>query len=464
MDFSENYDELLKNMDVNFETPNLSHKIDRKSPLLPFKIKNVFPKFEKGFYNILGEFSRILLDQELNNDFSLQNLIPNNINNEDIISIEEGNEEHLTQLLNEYIFDGDDLKILHPHLYLYVPLSNNNQKSGERELALFLRDIFCSGNESLIDFFNSNKSSYVLLDLVLENAPDLDNDPTERKYFSKLNYVSDLFKEDIEFAVKNEKFFIDNMDNIFAFYYFFYISQLILKLAERLNYDEGIEKLYYLLEWENIIKSRKTVDKDYDFFKDVCYATYPRACLISQLNTLMGTENEYYLEHELLEYFNGLDYDSQQNFLGFLKKWILDYHFIQGFEETDKIKNLPNDYKELVDILYSLLDDDEKGVSYGSKQLFVQNFEAIAKKYFFKFRGSKGYILNINRDMLLMITKLCVKDKKITTKQLFKEYKKRGVFFDSRSEGEVINFLTRLNLIDKKSDSGEDAQYVKPIL
>ena len=61
------------------------------------------------------------------------------------------------------------------------------------------------------------------------------------------------------------------------------------------------------------------------------------------------------------------------------------------------------------------------------------------------------------------MTALCVKDKKIRLNQLFEEYEKRGLFFDRYSKEEIIKLLTKLNLIDKKSDSG-DAQYVKPIL
>ena len=87
----------------------------------------------------------------------------------------------------------------------------------------------------------------------------------------------------------------------------------------------------------------------------------------------------------------------------------------------------------------------------------------MAKKFFLKRRGSYGYILNLNRDILLIMTALCVKDKKIRLNQLFEEYEKRGLFFDRYSKEEIIKLLTKLNLIDKKSDSG-DAQYVKPIL
>ncbi|CDB75025.1 dnd system-associated protein 1 [Clostridium sp. CAG:265] len=77
--------------------------------------------------------------------------------------------------------------------------------------------------------------------------------------------------------------------------------------------------------------------------------------------------------------------------------------------------------------------------------------------------GSYGYMLNMTQEILLMITAICIKEDKITLKDLFKEYERRGLFLDSYSQVEVIDLLGKLNLIDKKSDSG-DAQYVKSIL
>ena len=64
--------------------------------------------------------------------------------------------------------------------------------------------------------------------------------------------------------------------------------------------------------------------------------------------------------------------------------------------------------------------------------------------------------------MLYAITALCVKER-MTTKDLFKEYEKRGLFFDSKSQFQIVEYLINLNLIEKKSDSG-DVRYVKPIL
>ena len=65
--------------------------------------------------------------------------------------------------------------------------------------------------------------------------------------------------------------------------------------------------------------------------------------------------------------------------------------------------------------------------------------------------------------MLLLITSLCIQKEKILLKELYEEYEKRGLYFDDKSKKEIENILTRLNFIDKKSDSG-DAIYVRRIL
>ena len=104
-----------------------------------------------------------------------------------------------------------------------------------------------------------------------------------------------------------------------------------------------------------------------------------------------------------------------------------------------------------------------KGVLDGRRTRYAQNINLIGNRYFLKSGGLYGRVLNLNRDMLLFLTSLCVKDKKMKTNDLFKEFKRRGILFDKHSRKEIINYLDLLNLIDKKSDSG-DAQYVRPIL
>ena len=291
----------------------------------------------------------------------------------------------------------------------------------------------------------------------MKNISSLSNYKTEKKFIPLLDDIVDLFNEDINFAIRNEKFLIDNIDNIFAYYYFFYVSQLILKISKGFNADDNIDDLYYLLEWESASKNRKSLNKGYKFLKDRSNSLFAKMSVIDQVNTLMGTKG--YLESDMLKFYNDLDEESGKNLLYYLSLWVESYRRARHFD----YKELPNDFEGLVNILFESLDDPKNGIDQAPKSRYAKNIEEISKKYVIKRRGSYGYVLNMNRDMLLVITALCVKDKKIKLNQLFDEYERRGIYFDRYSKEEIVNFLTKLNLIDKKSDSG-DAQYVKPVL
>lgn len=94
---------------------------------------------------------------------------------------------------------------------------------------------------------------------------------------------------------------------------------------------------------------------------------------------------------------------------------------------------------------------------------YAEKFEVYCRKYL-KRRGRSGMMLNISEETLIFLTKICIKDQeKMRLNDVFSEFEARGVFLDSHSKNEVMRYYEKLNLIEKKSDSG-DAQYVKRIL
>lgn len=468
MDFSDNYDKVLKQLNVNFNTRKCKHNINKNTPLLPFKTRE--PErviFENGFYRILGEFARLELDKKWDDNLDIENLFYDIKNDHDEVDIEPGTEEYLKKLIKEYLFnEKNELVILNPYLFLYIPLSNNKRSKGQADIALFFRDIFGKDNLKLKNFFKNKETTHSFIKFILNYIPKLPDEETPVKYVRKFDNIVNLFKEDINFAVDYTDFLIENINKIFSYYYFFYTSQLILKLSKGFNSEnDEIDDLYFLLDWEKASKNRKTISKGYKFLKEKNRYTFTRICLIDQLNTLLGTEG--YLEYDMLNFYNDLDYESQRNLISYLKKWVATYQYIIDMDENnfsieDYKNDLPNDFKELINILFESL-NDKKGIDQGTKSRYALNLEEISKKYFLKKRGSYGYVFNIDRDTLLVLTTLCVKNEKIKLNQLFKEYERRGLYFDRYSKKEIVDFLNDLNLIDKKSDSG-DAQYVKPIL
>ena len=438
----------------------VTHNNFKLSPLLPFQTRHPERvKFDNGFKTILGEFTRIELNKSLIEDFDVNQIIFDIINNPSVDA--DGEEKFLEKLLKEYLFtENNELNILNPYLFSYIPLSDNKQSIGEKDIALFLRDIFCQDNEELIKFFEKDKSPHAVINLILSNIPELDDKVTPVKYKPVLNNIVELFNEDINYAINYENFLINDISNIFAYYYFFYISQLVLKLNNDVTKPlNEVEPLYYLVDKDNAHPNRKTL-KGYgwDLLKYKSYNLAAWISVVDQLNILFGLD-DYLLLGDIYDEFDRLSLQNQEEFIKYFKMWINDYRGARGLDELI----LPNDFMELVKILYESL-NDEKGIGVEIRtSRYPLNLEEIARAFFVKRGGPHGLVLNITREMLLTLTTLCIKDKPIKLKQLYKEYEKRGLFFDLESKEKIEMFLTKLNLIDKKSDSG-DAKYVRPIL
>lgn len=455
MDFSKNYEKVLKNMNVNKTKKTLKHNINKNSDLTPYNSRKAERvDFEGSFDKILGEISRLELGKIWDDNFE------NPIFLEDIEDIEIDDEDiyFFNELIKEYIFDDNkNLKIVHPHLFLYIPLSKEKYpKNGEQNIAHFFRDVFCKDNKGLKEFFEKTDSEHIVINLILNNIYQFEEKETKIKYVSIFDNIIEYFNEDINYALKHKNFLIENISKIFAYYFFFYYCQFILKINKDFSADEKIIPTYYLLDWEKPGKNRPAILNGYKNVRIQANNLFPRLSVIDQLNTLLGTES--CLLPELYDSFNNLDDESKKNFLHYLKKWVSEYREIRDFDTIE----LPNDFKELVTILIRSLNNPNNGIKSEVKGRFGLHLEAIAKSYFLKNRKPSGFVLNIEKDMLYVITALCVKNK-MTTKKLFEEYENRGLYFDLQSKEKIIAYLTNLNLIEKKSDSG-DIKYVKPIL
>lgn len=435
----------------------LTHVINKNSPLLPYVTREPERvKFNKGFDGIIGEFARITTDKEWTDEFSIDNLVNEILLNDNKIVCSDDDKEHLSKIIKDYLInENNELNILHPHLFLYLPLSDNKQKVGEKRIAEFINNIFFIDVETK-DIFDNKKSNQVMVKFILDNISELPEKHRNAKYISVLPFVCDVFKEDWLFARKHENFLINNLEYILAYYYFYYCSQFAVKLQQKYdiaNLNEPTE-IYYLLDSERASKNRKSLDKGYKLIKKATEDLLVRINVIEHLNTLAGTHGLFPFQiYKLLE--NDLDHNKDE-YLKTLNEWINFYNDNKQLEATKPEIN----FKSLEKTLFNSLN---QGIQQAPKSRYAKNLEEVAKKYFAKGRGPHGLMLNLNKDLLYILTALCVKEDKIKLNDLFKEFECRGIFFDRYSREEVVTILNNWNLIDKKSDSG-DAQYVKSIL
>lgn len=452
--FSENYESLkLHLMKGNKFT------FKRKNNLIPFTSNSDQRlNLDNGIMPIIGAFSRLVCNKKVKKSNNLN--ISDDILTNDQFEIEEGSEYYAKLLVKEYL-GGDQLNILHPKLFLYLPLTEGPVAGGEIKIAQFFKDVLFKDID-LDNFFKVDTSKFnsnILINFIVSNLVELDDENSSSEFLMPfpLNNVVNVFKEDIEFLLNNhEEYLVKNFEKIMSFYLFFYVNQFTLKVSSNYVSDE-LEKTYFLLDWETVSKNRQSVKMGYKKISDYLDGLLVKIDGIEHVNMLLGQKN--LLPAELIQYFNDLDEINKKEFIKYFKLWI-SYFCSELKLESDYTGD---NFEELLQYYFNLIEKYFRKTDSSSFGRYHHNIDVIGKKYFLKRRGRYSYMFNMNQEMLILIASLCIKEDKIRITQLFKEFERRGLFFDRDSSDKIVELFNKLNLIDKRSDSG-DIQYVKSIL
>lgn len=384
-------------------------------------------------------------------DYNIESLYEN------VDSVNGVDDERIIPVLDK-IFGFENIKSLkHPYLLNYYPLSQSKDKRGEMDIALYINRIFdLKNNRSWHQFVGDKKTNNLAEKLILDSIEEIE-EIDEKNIFKTI--LGDLLLEknkDLEFLLKNKDFALKNLDKFFAFYYFQYILQTVLNNDRIRTAKEGVKlyPLYYTLESEKITSSRVTNTSGYNLIKEISKYTLVNENLIGYLNILIRELNKnesFYTFTDILNLSSEKQLELNQELQTVLNK----YKNVLNKEENIKF-NLEGN----IELLKKWLSEDITNETISRYHLSI---EEIGKLMFLKNRGSLGKTLTLKKDMIILLTALIVKDEKKLVKDVFMEFEKRGVYFDRYTKEEIMNFYEKMNILDKKSDSGE-VKYVKPVL
>ncbi|GAA0492761.1 hypothetical protein GCM10008986_18940 [Salinibacillus aidingensis] len=456
MGYTEELKALRKSLRIKEDKKGLTHTINKKCPIFPFPTRNPErAKFSRGFEGVTGEFARIVSGNVLDQEIEMESVIKKI---SDTVNPDEKDLPYFNRLIRMFLSDDlQTMKIFHPHIYQYLPLTSGKEAKGETNIAIFIRDVLLQNEQYIQEFFTKSETDHLMSKLILDQLDYLKEKSHTKRYHIMMPMISDLFEEDIKFLMQHKDYFIENINMFLAYYYFFYITQLTLKLNQTKKADfHSVNEVVYTLDWEGASKSRIGYERGYQRIKDAAKNILVHNNCLEHLNFLLDTTTAKSYEG-IREIFQDLSEEEKQDFLNVLKTWIGEYRYHVSLLP---LETLADDFDGLVDQLFLSLDE---GVPKETKTRFALSIEEIGKRYFLKTRGVLGYMLNISQDFLLLLTTISVKDERKSLKDVFREFEKRGVFFDRHSQDEVVQLFDKLNLLDKKSDSG-DAQYVKPVL
>lgn len=291
-----------------------------------------------------------------------------------------------------------------------------------------------------------------------------------KPYFVLHHAPSKTFAQDLSFifesATRTKEYLVDLLE----FYYFFYTSQATLALSrfEHGSRDE-IVPLYFRLDWEKTNKARNCYNLGWQYLLPKIKDQFYHAITLEILNqNPSGEQFDYIALRKYIETNNAAEEVADQiRPICELYRTVIKTISPKTCTELDAlIKNdqLGTPYDEihfLYDSVRSQFRNTDRGRVSGG---YSKHFEDFCHEKFLKFRGACGDMLTLTEEMLIFLTKLVIKkDEQMSLNEVFRQFEIRGVFLDRPSRDEVIRFYTKLNLIEKKSDSG-DAQYVKRIL
>lgn len=449
------------NKDFKFGKNSLIHSQCNEFKLLPYAANE--KTLVSNFDGVIGAFSRIICNKEFKKEFNIEEFIDNVA---EYVAEFEGNtsKENFKDIVKTMFIDKDNKLVdFNIKTINYISATNSDEK-----IAKFLYSVFF--NEELkneVGKYYDRKVDNVLYRLVLKSLPELKEKSTSvEEYKCYLPFVKELFLKDFKFLLKDEELYKNSIKRLLAYYYVFYVSQLAMKLGQFEKADlNKPDKLYFSLGWESISKNRTAYTYGLEKLKLYIEALFSHAITLEFLNHNNFDSQLGY--KELFEVFNEAEEEEIEGQIDDLCNQYIERRK-DGIEwENFKVKR-SNSGNKAFDKVYKLFEAVEHQFKDSTRSrandAYKNWFVKFVQENFGKRRGSLGYSLNLNEEDIILLTKICINDnKKIKLSVLFDEFEKRGISFDRDSQIKIVQLYEKLNLLEKKSDSG-DAQYVRSIL
>lgn len=492
----ETIDVWFQNLKATYEKKDGSfagHKTGNLIKLFPFTTKYTEGQSDEdltSFLGVIGECFRLKSKKQFSSEFkgdeqaSFKIKLRDHIINNAISNVECNNqEEQLKDVLIEMFFEDDGSLVKYDKRILTY-MNFVVDKPQLRDISKFIYDVFFNFSElKLTDDFKESDNN-LFFKLLLSSMPEL-KDVKESKF--KNNYsqihipIIELFWQDYKTLELSSEDYLDHIQDLVKYYYFFYLSQTAIQL-NTFSDKKVLEPVYFSLDWEVLSESRPAYNRGWKRLEYNLTNLFAHSVTLELLNYLPCFEDSPKIYSDIIEYYNECDTEEKNSIIvqidkiseyyrGQISSLKEDFWHGESWEKCENrlLESLKNkEYTNIQRAVYSLFycvnyqfTSSGRNPRYND---YSKWFTQFCKLNYTKKRGRLGYTNSLNQETLLLLTKLCVGDnEKIRVKELWEQLEKRGVKFDESSKVEIIKLYERINLLEKKSDSG-DAQYVKSII
>lgn len=351
---------------------------------------------------------------------------------------------------------------------LYPYQVNENNKESD-ELAYFLYCVLGDSNKIDEIVNNENLKKFNVIEEMIYNFAESNTDngfDISEPYVPIHTALRKVFLKDLKFMLETGMSSVEDLSDLFSLYYFQYYVQTSLVLDKFYEADPNkCEELFYALDWEKVSKHRKCCTSGWDKVKNNVSHGFAHKTTLGILNNNVENRRMNYLDfYELSKEGNFEDNKLSKE----IRRAESIYTFYLGdYKEFERVEEIPSKNKSEAAIrhLFACVEAQFSGTTrWRARQSFNEKFTVFCRKRWIKDRKKSGLVLNLTERDVIFLTKLAIgNNDKIRLNDMFKEYQNRGVYLDDTSKNLLQEYFAKLNIIDKKSDSG-DAQYVRRIL
>lgn len=387
--------------------------------------------------------------------------------------------DRFIKVFNDVMFENDTINIIDLSSFSFVPMKYfgkthekdkrvNKYKSGQTKIADYYVSI--AGNTD-IEFDSKEKDLFSgLVNECLQN--DSIGARTEPERYFILPFIKEQFAVDIKWLLKQNNSTIVKYLPLMLYFYASYSLMQTLMFMNKVNWKQSIKKplpITFMLSSERASEGRSAVKKGWaaqDHFPETFLnklSSYAQALDI--LNSMFEDEEELMTFQTILERFSEMEFTDEAKSIceNVLKTYqdfkyeLLDGRDTEPHPIADKKDININSYEDFVNLL---LDRCLTYQSVDYPRMKVALYSLVGIKIFEKRRDYS--VLVLDEELLLFLIAMIAKEERIRMEDLFKRFREYGIDFSFQTKNAISEYLLKLNLLERKSDSGE-AQYVRVV-
>ena len=379
------------------------------------------------------------------------------------------------RMMRDIMFVNGNLNITDSAFIKYLPLVPNDERismkdrkkynDGQRKLANYLYSMLSdemqiSGHSKTPDLFSK------ILQEALTPFCGFSDDLKERDYIV-LPYIKKSFEEDLCWMLEQEESVkVKYLHLLLHFYACYAVTQAIVRItAKDKQSEDEPAPFYFILNSERASVNHDAVVRgwSYQIPKSSLDKLYGKSQALDILNSVLGSNVGFYNNIRKVLYQTDFE-DNRELCNKLLSKYQEEKRevFNRRSSESGSIEEIEIDvhsYDEFISTL-ELLCTGLQSPSYISR-MRKKVIDLLSVRFLQSRRGN--FVLVLDNEMLTFLVALFTKSKKTKLENLYKLFNKYGIYFNRGSRLAIEEYLLKLNLLDRKSDSGE-AQYVTVIL